>query len=98
MADEFMREAAGDTGDDQIPHGMLQNGAMPLIDQVADVRLIRLAELLVTERHIAEAPRQFDNQLGPTFRVGNPLGVVVGEEATHSIMIDRLATNNIYLR
>ena len=55
MPHKLMGEAARDAGEQQVPDGVFEDGAVALIDQVAHVVGVRLAELVRSEAHVAIA-------------------------------------------
>jgi hypothetical protein len=97
MSYQLMGKAAGHSGNQKIPDGVLQDRPMTLIDQVADIISVGLSELLVPQAEITDTPRQLNYQLGAVLRVGLPRCFMVLEEALYFGIIKRLASDQVYL-
>jgi hypothetical protein len=97
MSHQLMGQAAGDTGNQQIPDCVLQDRPMTLIDKVANIVGVGLSKLLVCEAEVTDASRQLNYQLGAVLRVGLPRCFMVAQEALYFVMIERLASDQIYL-
>src|SRR3989304_4043485 len=79
VADQLVGEGAGDAGDDEVPDGVLQHGAVLLADDVADVLRVGLAPL--PEREVAEPPARLGELFAAHLRVRLPAHPVFAEEA-----------------
>src|SRR3989304_3414526 len=95
MANQLMGEGARDARDDEVPDGVLDDAAVATFDDVVQVVAVGLATLGCAEGHVADAPRDLGKQLSADLGVGDPGGIVVGQELAYDTLVDRLATDDI---
>src|SRR3972149_6538610 len=91
VADELVGEGAGDAGDDEVPDGVLEDGAVFLADDVADVLRVGLAPF--SEREVAEATARLGELLAAHLRVRFPAPPAFAEEAVDGGAVDVLASD-----
>src|SRR4051812_20973421 len=89
-----MGETSGNSSHKQIPHGMLQDRAMPHIEDVTDIGLIATRSR-ACERHIADAAGGLDEVLAGDLRVRLPRDAVIGQEAVDLSIVDGLTTDDV---
>ncbi len=90
-----MGEGAGDAGDDEVPDGVLQDGAVLLGDDVADVVGVGLAAL--AEGEVAEAAAGLRELLAADFRIGLPGHAVLFQKAVDLGAVDVLSADEVDL-
>src|SRR4030042_103754 len=95
VADEFVGEGAGDAGDDEVPDGVLEDGAVLLSDDVGEVVGVGLAAL--AEGGGAEAAAGLGELLAADLGVGLPGHAVLVEEAVDLGAVDVLAADEVDL-
>src|SRR5262245_20441128 len=94
VAHQLVGAGTADAGEDEVPDGVLQHGAVADFPDVVQVRRIP-ARPGAREAHIAKAPGNLGQTLPRDLRVRLPGHAVVGEEPLQLRLINRLPADEV---
>jgi hypothetical protein len=91
---QFVGETAADAGDEEVPDGVFQDGAVARFLDVVEVGGITTRSWS-RERHVADSPGGLAQYLGWHRAVTPPLDAVVTQESLQLAFIENRSTENV---